>query len=54
MGRLVRDVVREEGDSVWWWLEGFRREGGRELGRKERESWWLEVDSTEIFSVPKA
>ena len=45
---------REEVDNVWLWLEGARREGLRELGRKEREWWWLEVDSTEIFSVPKA
>ena len=28
---------REEGDNVWLWLEGARREGLRELGRKERE-----------------
>ena len=44
----------EEGDNVWLWLEGARRGDLRELGRKEREWWWLKVDSTEIFSVPKA
>ena len=27
---------------MWLWLEGARREGLRELGRKEREWWWLE------------
>ena len=37
---------------------GFGEGGvGRMCGcglRKEREWWWLEVDSTEIFSVQKA
>ena len=41
---LVREGKRRE----------IGRELGRELGRKEREWLWLEVDSTEIFSVPKA
>ena len=44
-----------EGEWVWCQVEGregARREGRRELGRKEREWWGLEVDSTEIFSVP--
>ena len=31
MGGLPRELGREEGDRVWWWLEGVRREGGREL-----------------------
>ena len=32
----MSELEREEGDRMWWWLEGARREGGRELGRKER------------------
>ena len=34
----------EGGDSVWWCLQGAREEG-------ESVCWWLQVESTEIFSV---
>ena len=42
MGDLGREELggvgrcREEGNNVWMWLEGARREGLRELGTKER------------------
>ena len=55
-GRVVVEVESTEIFSVLGTSgEGEREEGKagrREGGREEREWWGLEVDSTEIFSVP--